>query len=53
MNVGIISERYAQALLKYVTETGNGKKVYEQAKHLEGCFSSLEGLRLLVRHPKA
>lgn len=53
MNVGIISERYAKALLKYVTETGNGKKVYEQAKHLEGCFSSLEGLRLLVRHPKA
>ena len=47
------SERYAKALLKYVTETGNGKKVYEQAKHLEGCFSSLEGLRLLVRHPKA
>lgn len=30
MNTGIISARYARALLKYVLETGNGDKVYSQ-----------------------
>lgn len=31
MNAGVISSRYAQALLKYVQETGAGEKVYSQA----------------------
>ena len=53
MNVGIISDRYAHALLKYVTETGNGEQVYLQAKMLEKCFSSLEDMRQLIYHPKA
>lgn len=53
MNVGIISDRYAHALLKYVTETGNGEQVYLQTKMLEKCFSSLEDMRQLIYHPKA
>ncbi len=51
MNVGIISERYAVALLKYVDETGNGEEVYSQALQLEKCFASLEELRLMTDHP--
>ncbi len=31
MNEGILSSRYAKALLKFVQETGNGDKVYSQA----------------------
>ncbi len=31
MNEGIVSSRYAKALLKFVQETGNGNKVYSQA----------------------
>lgn len=30
MNEGIVSSRYAKALLKFVQETGNGDKVYTQ-----------------------
>ena len=53
MNTGIISERYAQALLKFVTETGGGDKVYAQAKLLEKCFATLEDMRLMILLPKA
>ncbi len=31
MNEGIVSSRYAKALLKFTQETGNGDKVYSQA----------------------
>lgn len=31
MNEGVIASRYAKALLKYVTESGGGTKVYSQA----------------------
>ena len=34
MNTGVISRRYAKALLKYVTETGRGEEVYAQVKAL-------------------
>lgn len=35
MNTGIIASRYADALLKYVKETGEGETVYEQAGVLD------------------
>lgn len=53
MNTGIVSARYAEALLKYVKETGNGAQVYAQAGLLARCFASLEDMRLLIMHPKA
>ncbi len=31
MNEGVVSSRYAKALLRFVQETGNGDKVYAQA----------------------
>ena len=34
MNTGVISRRYATALLKYVTESGHGEQVYAQVKAL-------------------
>lgn len=34
MNEGVIAARYAEALLKYVAETGNGRQVYDQASAL-------------------
>ena len=34
MNTGIISTRYAAALLRYVEQTGNAAKVCEQAASL-------------------
>ena len=34
MNSGVISRRYATALLKYVTESGHGEQVYAQVKAL-------------------
>jgi len=43
MNTGIISERYSEALLRFVQETGNGEKVSAQAKRLvtdPGSFST-------------
>lgn len=34
MNTGIISSRYAKALLKLVDETGNGESVYNQVRQV-------------------
>ena len=34
MNTGIISSRYAKALLKLVNETGNGEAVYSQVRSI-------------------
>ena len=34
MNPGVISSRYAKALLKYVQETGNGDAVYAQVRQI-------------------
>jgi len=34
MNTGIISSRYARALLRFVDETGNGQAVYDQVTQI-------------------
>lgn len=46
MNTGVISVRYAEALLRYVQETGNGEKVCEQAKRLVKDPSSMDSVQL-------
>lgn len=53
MNIGIVSARYSQALLKYVTETGNGPQVYSQVRQLEKCLSSLDDMKAIIYHPKS
>ncbi len=44
MNTGIIASRYADALLKYVKETGEGEIVYKQAEILENAMRSIPEL---------
>ncbi len=53
MNTGIISTRYALALLKYVKITGNGQQVYEQALFLDKCLMQIDKLKELINNPKA
>ncbi len=59
MNIGILTERYAKALLMYVQETGNGDRVCKQVKlmlrHPEMHFAGMEPEliqfgKLLVNH---
>lgn len=48
MNSGILASRYAKALLKYVRETGNGDKVYAQARMLVSCMERFQRFREYV-----
>ena len=56
MNTGIIASRYADALLKYVEETGDGQVVYRQACALadalsaSGEFERLVESKTLLKH---
>ena len=53
MNSGIVSYRYASALLKYVEETGNGEVVYEQVLKLSRDLGSVTRLRSLIDNPSS
>ena len=48
MNTGIIASRYADALLKYVEETGEGQVVYKQACTLADALAASVKLERLV-----
>lgn len=48
MNTGIIASRYADALLKYVEETGEGQVVYRQACTLADALAASVKLERLV-----
>lgn len=51
MNTGIIASRYADALLKYVKETGEGETVYRQAGILDGALRSRPELARFMESP--
>ena len=51
MDVGIISRRYAKALLEYAESSGCGKEVYEGMSRLSGCFLSLPQLHVALNNP--
>lgn len=53
MNTGVVSSRYASALLKYVGETGNGERVYSQVSALSGSLAAVEQLRAIIDNPMA
>lgn len=53
MNTGIITSRYAKALLEYVDETGHGEAVCGQVLTLESALDSSEELRRLMDDPAA
>ena len=53
MNTGIVSSRYALALLKYVDRNGGGEAICAQAKRLEDVLSSVPELSHVLADGKA
>ena len=51
MNTGTVSFRYASALMKFVSETGNGELVYGQVMRINGSLSSIPQLREVIDNP--
>lgn len=51
MNTGLVSARYASALLKFSRKAGNEKAVYRQVLTLHRSLSSLPKLRELIDNP--
>lgn len=53
MNAGVVSSRYAKALLKYVQESGAGEKVYSQASVLVERMKEFTALEdTIQKHPE-
>ena len=53
MDTGVISSRYAEALLRYVSETGGGEAVCAQVMKLEKALKDVPELRKVMEDPKA
>ena len=51
MNIGVISVRYARALLAFAKAKGTADKVYDEMKHLAGVFVSVPRLRHTLDNP--
>ena len=51
MNTGVVSRRYAKALLAYVKAAKKEGKVYEEMKTLASYFERVAGLRHAVENP--
>jgi len=48
MNVGVVSSRYARALLKFSAGNGDGEEVFSQVVRLEDALQKLPALRKMV-----
>lgn len=51
MDIGIISMRYAKALLQYATEAGKEDAIYKRMHTLSDNFSALPALRMALSNP--
>ncbi|MDY3268710.1 MAG: F0F1 ATP synthase subunit delta [Phocaeicola sp.] len=51
MNTGVVSRRYAKALLDYAMNNGNEEKVYKEIHTLAGHFARVPELRKTVDNP--
>ncbi len=51
MNTGLISVRYATALMEFAKDTNSVEKVYGEAKLLTLMFSKMSELRLVLENP--
>lgn len=51
MNVGMISKRYAKALLEYAVAEKNEDKVYSEMKELAKAFANIPALRTAMDNP--
>lgn len=51
MDIGVISVRYARALLKSATGLGLDRKVYQEMQQLSRCYLEVGGLRSAIDNP--
>lgn len=51
MNTGVVSRRFAKALLAYAKEEGQEDKVYDEVKTLAAHFAEVPGLRRAIENP--
>ncbi|MDR2817081.1 MAG: F0F1 ATP synthase subunit delta, partial [Proteiniphilum sp.] len=51
MNTGLISSRYADALLQYAISLGEQQEVYDRIKLLSKMFMKMPGLRSAIINP--
>lgn len=51
MNTGLVSRRYAKALLDFAIDRGCEEKVYEEVNTLAGHFANVPDLRKAVENP--
>jgi F-type H+-transporting ATPase subunit delta len=51
MYIGVVSVRYAKALLALANDSGQAAKVYAEAQRLQACFAQLMELRQAMENP--
>jgi F-type H+-transporting ATPase subunit delta len=51
MYIGVVSTRYAKALLALANESAHGPQVYAEALRLKVCFDRVMNLRLAMENP--
>ena len=51
MNIGLISVRYATALLKFAENNNVETEIYEQAKFLQNIFANTKALHTALDNP--
>lgn len=51
MNIGVVSKRYAKALLDFATARGNEEKVYNEVETLAGHFADVPDLKRTIENP--
>ena len=51
MNTGVISRRYAKALLAYAKADGKEEMIYEEVKTLAANYANISGLRRAIENP--
>ena len=51
MNIGVVSKRYAKALLDFAIAKGNEEKIYNEVETLAGHFANVPDLKRTVENP--
>lgn len=51
MNIGLVSVRYARALLKFAENNNKAEEIYEQAKFLQDIFAKTKALHTALHNP--
>ena len=51
MNIGVVSKRYAKALLDFAMARGNEEKIYKEVETLAGHFANVPDLKRTIENP--